>query len=243
MTKMIINADDFGYSRGVNYGILDACLNGVLTSTTLMVSQGGAAHAAELSKRYPELEVGLHLNISLGEPLTMAGTLTGTDGKFIKPDAALAADHRYDADEVYRELEAQYEAFMELMGSQPTHLDSHLFSTDKLPPMTEAAIRLAKKYDIPLRNHDIPGKPHVEFITFRTFHESPGLEYLERNFAEICRHEYVEIMSHPAYLDTEVLTKSSYNVQRCGELDILCSQRLMDLMKAYGVKLISYRDI
>lgn len=243
MTKMIINADDFGYSRGVNYGILDAYLKGVLTSTTLMVNQGGAAHGAEISKRYPELKVGLHLNISLGEPLTNARTLTGADGRFIKPDVALAADHRYDADEVYRELEAQYDAYVKLMGSQPTHLDSHLFSTDKLPVMAEAAIGLAKKYGIPLRNHDIPGKPHVEFITFRTFHESPGLEYLEHNFAAICSHEYVEIMSHPAYLDTEVLTKSSYNVQRCGELDILCSQRLKDLMKEYGVELISYADI
>lgn len=243
MTKMIINADDFGYSRGVNYGILDAYLEGVLTSATLMVNQPGAEHGAELAKKYPGLGVGLHLNISLGKPLTGGKTLTGGDGTFIKPAEVLEKGHEYDGEELFAELEAQYREYLKLVGHPPTHIDSHLFSTDKLETMARAAKDLALKYGIPLRNHDLPGRKHVEFITFRTFDQPAGLDYLKDHFAEICRHEYVEIMSHPAYLDSDVLEKSSYNVQRCKELDILCSSWLKQLIEEYRVERISYRDV
>lgn len=243
MTKMIINADDFGYSRAVNYGILDAYLCGVLTSATLMVNQPGTVHGCEIARKYPGLKIGLHLNVALGKPLTDGKTLVGEDGKLIKPQAALDFGHYYEPEEVYEELKAQYIAFTELMGMEPTHLDSHLFSTDKLLPVAEAARRLAVKFGLPLRNHDFDGQRHVEFITFRTFHADPGLGYLKTHFSEICSHESVEIMSHPAHIDSRLLKESSYNVERCAELDILCSPWLKKLIEENQVEMISYVDV
>ena len=87
--KLIVNADDFGLTSGVTYGIYDAMCRGVVTSTTMMVNTSATLLAAQLAKREPALAVGLHVNISLGGPLTSCPSLL-KNGMFQKP-AVLAA--------------------------------------------------------------------------------------------------------------------------------------------------------
>lgn len=242
MCKMIINADDFGYCRAVNYGIMDAHLHGVLTSTTLLTNTPGFRHAASLAKECPLLGVGLHLNIALGHPLTKGSTLTGEDGAFIKP-GNLPSSHIYLQEDIQTELEAQYQRFLEVMGKKPTHLDSHLFTTDSNPVMADAARTLAEKYRLPLRNHDIPGFPHVDFIQFRTYHGEPGLSYVYDHMDDISSRPYVELMSHPAYVDSYLLQSSSYNLQRLAELDFLVSRKTKEVFESYSVELINYSQL
>ncbi len=242
MCKMIINADDFGYSCAVNYGIMDAHLNGVLTSATLLTNTPGFKHAAALVKDCPSLGIGLHLNIAFGQPLTKGSTLTGKDGYFIKP-GNLPSSHTYRMEEIQAELEAQYQRFAEAMGQKPTHLDSHLFTTDSNPVMAAAARELAEKYRLPLRNYDIPGFPHVDFVQFRTYHGEPGLSYVYDNIEDIASRPYVELMSHPAYVDSYLLKSSSYNVQRLAELDFLISSETKKMIKEYSIELINYSRI
>ena len=64
---LIVNADDFGLSKGQNYGIIEACRNGVVTSTTALVNGAAIDHAAQLSRSTPELAVGMHFVLTLGE--------------------------------------------------------------------------------------------------------------------------------------------------------------------------------
>ena len=61
--RLIINADDFGLSRGANYGIIDAYRNGVVRSTSIMAGMPGFDHAVELLKEYPDLGCGVHLTL------------------------------------------------------------------------------------------------------------------------------------------------------------------------------------
>ena len=242
MCKMIINADDFGYSQAVNYGIMDAHLHGVLTSTTLLTYTPSFSHAAALAKKCPLLGVGLHLNIALGLPLTKGSTLTGEDGTFIKP-GNLPSSHIYSQEDILTELEAQYQRFVEVMEKKPTHLDSHLFTTDSNPVMAAAARTIALKYRLPLRNHDISGFPHVDFIQFRTYQGEPGLSYVYDHIEDISSRPYVELMSHPAYVDSYLLKSSSYNLQRLGELDFLVSRKTKDMLEKYSVELINYSQL
>lgn len=242
MCKMIINADDFGYCRAVNYGIADAHLEGLLTSATLLTNSPGFEHAVELSRQLKNLGVGLHLNIAMGRPLTAGATLIGKNGEFIKP-RNLPPEHVYDPEEVSLELEAQYVRFVDAMGKKPTHLDSHLFTTDSNPVMAEVARNLAEKYRLPLRNHRITGFPLVKFIQFRTYDAEAGLDYIKDNIEHIVSHPYVEIMSHPAYMDSYLMNTSTYHVQRLAELEVLVSTQTKELMKAYGVELIHYGQI
>src|SRR2546425_8149915 len=103
MKYLIVNADDFGASHGINRGILEAHQRGILTSTSLLVNTAWSVEAAELSRTAPELSVGLHADLRNELKET-------TD------------DPRRRLGE---ELEKQFFRFGELMGRPPTHLDSH----------------------------------------------------------------------------------------------------------------------
>lgn len=67
---LIVNADDFGLSKGQNYGIIEACRRGVVTSTTALINGEAVEHAAQLSRELPELGVGMHFVLTLGLPLS-----------------------------------------------------------------------------------------------------------------------------------------------------------------------------
>src|SRR5690625_7449709 len=69
MKRIIINADDFGYSRAVNWGIIDAHAEGLLTSTTLMTNMPAAEHAFKLGHEHENLGIGVHLTITCGRQL------------------------------------------------------------------------------------------------------------------------------------------------------------------------------
>ena len=105
LRRLIVNADDFGASDGVNRGIVRAFEHGVVTSTSLMVRMPAAEVAAELARERPELSVGLHVDFT-GE-----GTPAPAD---IDDIAACAV-----------EMRAQLERFEDLVGRPPTHIDSH----------------------------------------------------------------------------------------------------------------------
>ena len=242
MVKLIVNADDFGLCRGINYGIVDAYKNGILTSTTLLTNTPVLEHAIELSSQYPGLKIGLHLNIALGKPLTDGKSLVGENGEFIKP-RNLDPNHIYDEKEVFDEIEAQYNKFISLMKKKPTHFDSHLFTTDSNSVMEKCAIQLAKKYNLPLRNHDIDGFHHVRFVQFRTYNGEVGLNYIYDNIEDIVKYEYTEIMSHPGYMDSYIMNTSSYNLKRLEELDFLTSNKTKEMIEKYGIELISYEDV
>ena len=68
--KLIVNADDYGMTKGVNLGIIEAHKKGIVTSTTLMVTMPEVEHGLALSKDCPNLGIGLHLNCTLNKPLT-----------------------------------------------------------------------------------------------------------------------------------------------------------------------------
>ena len=101
---VIINADDFGNSAGINRGIIEAHEAGILTSTSLMVNTPATKEAVMLAGQYPELGIGIHVNF------------TGEGEKIVDLE---------DLSAVRRELAAQFDRFTDLMGRLPTHVDSH----------------------------------------------------------------------------------------------------------------------
>src|SRR6266566_2773221 len=99
MKYLIVNGDDFGASRGINRGILEAHRSGILTSTSLLVKTPWSEEAAALSRNAPELSVGLHVDLPAGDsgPASVATLQTALAG--------------------------QLTVFQKLMGRLPTHLD------------------------------------------------------------------------------------------------------------------------
>ncbi|HTW24426.1 MAG TPA: ChbG/HpnK family deacetylase [Candidatus Baltobacteraceae bacterium] len=128
-TLLIVNADDFGMSRGITDGIVLASRYGFVTSTSLMANLPASEYAISRLSATPSLSVGVHLNITTGRPILPAErvpTLVDSSGKF---HSAAAMSHklwqrRVSGDEIEAEFRAQIR-WMKDRGVPPTHADSH----------------------------------------------------------------------------------------------------------------------
>ena len=153
MKRLIVNADDFGWSEAVTSGILRAHREGLLTSTTLMANLPGAAEALERARREaPGLGIGLHLNLTEGRPLTgdSAASLTDPQGRFIGALITVVRLVR-TSEAARRAAESEWEAQIAWARDRdlrPTHLDGHKH-VHLAPALLPIAISLARKYGIP----------------------------------------------------------------------------------------------
>jgi len=128
-TRLIVNADDFGLSRGISDGILRAHHHGFLTSTSLMVNMPESGHALDRVSTAARLSVGIHLNICKGKPILPPRnipTLVDTGGAFHPPAMMIGKLWRWQvsARDLEREFRAQIR-WMKMRGFNPTHADSH----------------------------------------------------------------------------------------------------------------------
>ena len=143
--KLIVNADDFGLTPGVNYGIIEAFKYGILTSTTLMINQPFVEHAIDLKKKYRNLGVGIHITFDKGKALIGKSSLTDENGTLLK--FPLLKEKGKEED-FYAEAKKQIEKFIELVGEKPTHIDSHHHIHMKIPGAIIAIEKLSKEYDL-----------------------------------------------------------------------------------------------
>ncbi len=152
MRNLIVNADDLGWTEGVNRGIVEAHQKGLVTSTTLLANGRAYESAVGMAGQNPQLGIGVHLNLGDGQPvasrdevrglLNGAGEMDGgTEGLLLR-----IASRRLRMEEVEREWDAQIRKIRE-SGIAPTHLDGHKH-VHMLPGLFELALRLAKKHGI-----------------------------------------------------------------------------------------------
>jgi chitin disaccharide deacetylase len=213
MKLLIVNADDFGLTRGTSRGIVEAHQRGIVTSTSLLVDAPGSAAAAALAEDLPDLSVGLHLDL---------------DG--VTPEHVPA------------ELERQLRRFAELTGSSPTHLDTHHDSHGD-PAILRHVLAFARRHDLPLRGHSglrvcsrfygqWGGETHLEQIS---------VAGLARVLSEGAGDGITELICHPGYPDPEL--RSSYAVEREAEIGTLCDPGARAFLDARGIRLIGFRDL
>lgn len=154
MKQLIVNADDFGYTSGVNRAIVEASRaagGGIITAASLLANAPAFGDAVEWARRTPELDVGCHLNLVEGRPLSppreVAGLLDGS-GSFAGANALARAliSGRARRDELERECAAQVERVI-AAGIQPSHLDTHQH-THLHPRVAGAVARTARRFGI-----------------------------------------------------------------------------------------------
>jgi chitin disaccharide deacetylase len=222
--RLIVNADDFGASEGVNRGIVECHRAGIVTSASLMVTRAGAQEAAALSGATPELAVGLHWD-AIGE-------------------RQRACDLR-DEQHVRRELAAQLDRFHELMGHAPTHVDSHHHA--HLRHEVRALFEeLVAPLGVPLRGHG-----EVRFIGDFHAQRERGVSELQRvsvaALQRILRNEvgegWTELCCHPGYITPGYRT--TYRHEREAEIRTLTDPRIRATIEQLGLALeshASYRE-
>ncbi|MBD2356396.1 hopanoid biosynthesis-associated protein HpnK [Tolypothrix sp. FACHB-123] len=148
----IINGDDFGFSAGVNQAIIQAHEQGVLTSTSLMVTGDAAADAIAWARDRPSLAVGLHLVLVCGRsvlPPSQIPHLVDSQGNF--SDSPLVAGLRYQfhpaaREELRQEIRAQLEKFR-ASGLPLSHVDGHLH-LHVHPVILRILVELAPEFNI-----------------------------------------------------------------------------------------------
>lgn len=152
MKNLIVNADDLGWTEGVNRGIADAHRHGLVTSTSLLANGMAFDSALAVARANPVLGIGVHLNLSDGPPsappesvselLNSRGYLEGGPENLL----LRIARGSLSVESVEREWDAQI-AKVRRAGIEPTHLDGHKH-VHMLPGLFDAALRLAKKHGI-----------------------------------------------------------------------------------------------
>lgn len=152
--SLIVNADDFGLTTGVNRSVLACHLAGSVTSTTLMANMDAAEDAATIAREYPSLGVGLHFNLTTGLPLAPAasvGTLLDDDGRLLTRGRLLrrAMSGTLRSEHVENEFVTQL-ARLRALGVQLTHVDSHQH-VHAVPQIFEVVSRASAAAGLPLR--------------------------------------------------------------------------------------------
>jgi hopanoid biosynthesis associated protein HpnK len=152
MRNLIVNADDLGWTQGVNRGIAEAHRNGIVTSTSLLANGRAFGEGVQTALQLPRLGVGVHLNLSDGKPVAPADrvkSLLDENGDFSGGPEALL--FRLTSKSLAtKEVEAEWNAQIQKVraaGIRPTHLDGHKH-VQMLPGLFAIVLRLAKKHGI-----------------------------------------------------------------------------------------------
>jgi predicted glycoside hydrolase/deacetylase ChbG (UPF0249 family) len=222
--RLIVNADDFGRSAGVNRGVTDAFEHGIVTSASLMVRWPFAREAAE----HEELDLGLHVDL---------GEWIHRDGRWEPLYERVPLD---DGDAVAAELDAQLAEFRRLTGREPSHLDSHQH-VHRDEPAASAFAAAARALGIPLRGNGAirylgdfygqsgRGDPHLEGISVERLVE------LIRNLPP----GTTELGCHPGYAGDDA---GAYAAERAVEVAVLCDPAVRAAVAEEGVVLGSFAD-
>jgi predicted glycoside hydrolase/deacetylase ChbG (UPF0249 family) len=220
-TLLVINADDFGLSRGINRGIIEAHQRGVVTSASLMVDAPRCHEAVAMGRGCPRLGLGFHF---------------------------VATDERgplYDLDDVELVrsiLATQFERFVDAVGALPTHLDSH-HDVHRDPRLLPYFLDLARRHGLPLRGHS-PVRCLSKF-----YGQWGGVSHPEQvsaaNLVRMLKEEVgeglTELICHPGYADPDF--PSSYSAEREEELRALCDPAVRAALGEQGIVLIGFGDL
>jgi predicted glycoside hydrolase/deacetylase ChbG (UPF0249 family) len=218
---LIINADDFGASTGVNRGILECHTRGVVTSTSLMVTGRAIAEGVAMSRDHPALAVGLHFDVC-GED----------EREFDTGDLAAVRD----------EFHRQLDEFYCLLGRMPTHVDSHrhVHREEHLMPVFR---ELVAPLGVPLRDDDrvnFVGGFYAQWEWKVTNLEYVSVPFLQRMLREEVPVGWTEFSCHPGYASPEYA--SVYRTEREAEVRTLTDQRIRHTIEDLGIRLVSYAD-
>lgn len=266
--RLVVNADDFGFTRDVNRGIIDAHRHGILTATTLMANGAAFDDAVALARETPTLDVGVHCVLVSGRsvmdperalPLNVTELLKAIIARRINP---------------YAELRAQMEKIL-AAGIRPTHLDTHKH-THLFPPVLDAVARLAEEFEIrwvrrpldfPLCSRGIPLSKRLlsrsmnllrnRFHRVLTAHHCQTTDYFA-GFQITGRFQtnelidllqqlpwgLTEFMTHPGY-HTEELEQAATRLKksRRDELEALMARETRAALTAFKIELVRYSDL
>jgi hypothetical protein len=266
MTKhLIVNADDYGRTASVSSGIRHAHLNGIVTTTTAMMNMPAVIEDIRVAQaECPRLGLGVHLTLTAGRPVlppAQAPTLVDHNGAFLRLDQLTTALPNVNPAELRAEWRAQIEKFL-ATGAALDHLDSHHHTSYFTETAFGIMLDLANEYHVSARRprakdeNDADALSRAEFTErllskkqvrcpdhFITSFYDAGVTITHLlSILNALPDGLTEIMSHPGYVDDELLHGSSYNLRREEEIEVLTSDEVKEATTANRITLRTFKE-
>ena len=244
---LIVNADDCNLTRGVTEAILDCHDQGILSSATFLINLQVEAWTVRALRKRKTLGVGLHLNVTLGKPVSKfmsVRSLAGKDGFFRKVGEQL--NRLPSPEEIAAEYQNQIDLFKRCFAKAPTHLDTHHQVHDR-PFFFRVLREIAKHNRLPIRRSSLmlrrefsPTPRGIRTTDFFFGNFSPQGCWRETALRTVlaCLPEGVsEIMCHPGRSDSDLAKISSFTHGREEEYRLFRSAEIKDWLKYFSVRL------
>jgi len=249
MKKILVRADDLGYSEAFNYGLARAVKSGIVRSVGVMPNMEWAEHGVRLLDG-TDVTFTVHANICQGRPITdpsLIPSLVDENGFF--KDKSLYREAKEDfvvLDEVVMEVEAQYNRLVELTGKKPFMVEAHAVPSNNFH---KALNIVGQKYGLTLMGFDPSRGPKIGNHVMKFSMDSGNADYNPfESFKKAAmlpqaEDECAMMVLHPGFVDEYVLTTSYITTQRALEVAFAINPDVSKWCEENGVKLMTYADL
>jgi predicted glycoside hydrolase/deacetylase ChbG (UPF0249 family) len=265
---LIITADDLGLAKSINEGIAKACLEGVVSSVSVIPTGEAFDDALKVIKELELKEVGAHLALTETKPLLNSSKFYKNHNQFLKSVLFKEAA----PDMIRKELKAQLE-LLKTSGAKITHINSHEH-IHMMPEVLNIFISLAKEFNVPALGYPRGDRP-VRPFNINDIYKKSILSYFSKKTTELFRNSglfytdqflglldagklkediliemlsglkdgVTELVCHPGFLSPEVVDRYKWHINAEEELFVLTSYRIKNAIKNNGIKIAAYGEL
>ena len=248
MNKLLVRADDLGYSEAFNYGLARAVKSGIVRCVGVMPNMEWAEHGVNLLKD-TDVIFTVHANICQGKPITdpkLVPSLVDENGVF--KDKSLYREAKEDfvvLEKVILEVEAQYLRLVELTGKKPYMVEAHAVPSNNF---NKALGIVAEKYGVQSMKFGpkgaMIGNTYLKFSMDSGNPDYNPFESFKKAASQPMDEDEAALMVlHPGFVDEYVLTTSYITTQRALEVAMAINPEVPKWCEENGVKLMTYADL
>jgi predicted glycoside hydrolase/deacetylase ChbG (UPF0249 family) len=248
MAKILVRADDLGYSEAFNYGLARAVKSGIVRSVGVMPNMEWAEHGVRLLDG-TDVIFTVHANICQGRPLTdprLIPSLVDETGEFKDKEIYRAAKEDFVVlEEAVMEVEAQYLRLVELTGRKPYMVEAHAVPSNNF---NKAIVIVAQKYGVEHLKFG-PRGPMMGKYTFKFSMDSGNPDYnpfesfKKAALQPMAEDEACLMVLHPGFVDAYVLDTSYITTARAREVAFAINPEVPKWCEENGVQLLTYADL
>lgn len=256
--KLLAQSDDYGITKAVALGTIEAIRHGIIRNTGLFANMPWVEECVSWITPYlDQIAFGVDLNASTGPallPKEKIPSLVQTDGTFFTSSMNRALDtdeNNHDHviyAEIYAEFDAQIQTFIQLVGRKPDYLHGHAYGTETTK---QASLDLAKKYGIPysttIMEHEAMYAMDMGWYQFppTLVHQAQSSlkQYLLEDQGHMLGHETAFLITHCGYVDVPLMNLSSFNLYRMKDLEAATDPTVLSWIKENQIELITYKDL
>ena len=248
MNRILVRADDLGYSEAFNYGLARAVKSGIVRSVGVMPNMQWAEHGVRLLDG-TDVTFTVHANICQGKPITdpaLVPSLVDGNGEFRDKEIYRTAGEDFvNLDEAVMEVEAQYLRLVELTGKKPYMVEAHAVPSNNF---MKAIGMVARKYGVEAMKFG-PKGPMIGSTTVKFSMDSgnpdydPFASFQKAALQPMAEDEAALMVLHPGYVDEYVLKTSYITTQRALEVAFAINPEVPRWCRENNVQLLTYGDL